>query len=75
MTVHPGDAIGGMNNNVNYSTGYTFVERRIHNNKDEVILLDPAGNVAIRDPGADAKLMNKPVTPATPGAAGTPPLN
>jgi hypothetical protein len=50
-----GDPIGGIQGGIDYSTGYTYVDKRIgRNNKSLVTLVDRDGYVDIRDASGDS---------------------
>jgi hypothetical protein len=50
-----GDPIGAVQGGIDYSTGYTYVDRRLgKNNKPFIALVDSDGNVDLRDASQDS---------------------
>jgi hypothetical protein len=54
FTVNPGDEIGNLNNGIDYSTGYTYVDQRKQNSQRSIVtLMDSDGTPVIRDAEQD----------------------
>jgi hypothetical protein len=54
FSASPGDAIGGVSNGVDYSTGYSYVDGRPRNNDYFVTVVDSNGLASVRRASADA---------------------
>ncbi|MGD1275660.1 MAG: hypothetical protein ABR964_00380 [Tepidisphaeraceae bacterium] len=54
FTVNPGDAIGTVADGVDYSTGCTYVDGRVHSRQFHVTIVDDSGQTSIRRADLDS---------------------